>query len=94
MQKEVVLSEQNGSKRPVETLKKMLFTAQRLPYSSEENLDRDINDHHSIRTQSECLTEGEKGFISVVLFGNIVCYLRLTTTFGMSFYTNTNSQTL
>ncbi|CAB3982353.1 Hypothetical predicted protein [Paramuricea clavata] len=54
---ESVMSEDISSERPVETLKKMLFTVQRLTHSSEENSDQGVDDHSAFETQSESLTE-------------------------------------
>jgi hypothetical protein len=56
---ESVMSEDTCSERPVETLKKMLFTVQRLTHSSEENSDQGVDGHSALETQSERLTEGE-----------------------------------
>lgn len=53
-----VISEDTSSERPVETLKKMLFTVQSLTRSNEDISDQDGNDH-SLQTQSESLTEGK-----------------------------------
>ena len=50
--------EETNSERPVETLKKMLFTVQGLTCSSDEKSD--VNDCKSLETQSERLTEGKK----------------------------------
>ncbi len=58
-EEESVMSEDTSSERPVETLKKMLFTVQRLTHSSEENSDHGESDH-SLETQSETLTEGKQ----------------------------------
>ena len=52
-----VISEDTSSERPVETLKKMLFTVQSLTRSSEDMSDQDDNDQTQ-QTQSESLTEG------------------------------------
>ena len=53
-----MVNEENSCERPVETLKKMLFTVQRLAHSSEEDSGQGVNDQ-SLETQSEVLTEGE-----------------------------------